>query len=293
MSENINTNINNTINPENIETIDFDELDKLNETNEVKETKETEEVEEIKEVAESDNDEDIIENVEDIENAEIAETNDFLDSSLPPLSFQEQIENDEFLKEAYERVERDREKSKNLVSLDKLGELKEGEVKYLQIGDACIEVRSKLPYKQFFDAIQWAIVYLADGRPYISIPLEKMITEIGFLKAFTNIDFSEIDELDFKLEKFYNIYDIITSFNLIDKVQNFVEKTQVDLYFKSVNETLSSIIKYQNSAAGILEQITNKTANTADDINSELAQLKDEDTLSTIRELMKVVDSIK
>ena len=289
MSENINNNIKNNINPENIETIDFDELDKLNETNEVKETKEIEEVGEIKGVVESDNDGDIIKNIEDIENAEITGTNDSLGFSLPPLSFQEQIENDEFLKEAYERVERDREKIKNLVSLDKLGELKEGEVKYLQIGDACIEVKNKISYAEVFDSVQTAIALVLDDKTYISEPLKEMLGDIQILRSYTNLDFRFFDTLEFDPNELYSIYGLLIQEDVFNKVKNLIDKKQLDFWFRAYNNTLESIVAYRNSAMGIITSLQQKESEAGTGLEQALSNLKDAENQEAIQNMLKLM----
>lgn len=277
------------INNENVETIDFDELDKLNKGSDP--TAILADAPTLEVVV--DDQDKVVSLSADSERVgeigEVGEIKEIEDSTIPPLSFQKEIENDEFLKEAFERVERDREKKKNLVSLDKIGELKEGEVKYLQIGDACIEVKNKISYAEVFDSVQTAIALVLDDKTYISEPLKEMLGDIQILRSYTNLDFRFFDTLEFDPNELYNIYGLLVQEDVINKVKNLIDKKQLDFWFRAYNNTLESIVAYRNSAMGIITSLQQKESEAGTGLEQALNNLKDAENQEAIQNMLKLM----
>ena len=303
MSENINNNVKNNINPENIETIDFDTLESKTldaESNNLSiKEKKIEIANGESGTADSVDSADImlrsnlvdLNLIGELQEGEIDDDSpNFSDFSLPPLSFQEQIENDQLLREAFERVERNKEKNKNLVSLNKLGELKEGEIKYLQIGDACIEVHTSLPYREIVNGVQTTIALILDDRPYISEPIKQIVNDIFLLRAYTNLDFSFFEEIGFEPSKIYDIYGLLIQEDVINKVKNLIDQKQLDFWNKSLDSTLKGIINYKNSAMGIINNITEKQISSENSMKNIMQTLKDSENAEAIQNILKLMN---
>lgn len=263
MSENINinNNIRNDINPENIETIDFDALESTSApTSAPKAEVDSPSIEEIKkdsaEVGEIDKDDSI----------DSDDSDDLIDPVSP---------------------------RSNLVDLNLIGELQEGEVKYLQIGEACIEVKSKLPYKKLFEVIEWVLAQLIDTRTYLSYPLQRILTDIAIVKFYTNLDLSEMDLVTYDVNKTYGIYDLITQYKILDKVLQFIDSSQIKFIENGILDTAKGIIAYRNSAAGILDILTSKEQTTENGLENLLQEIQDPDTLQTINNLLKAAEEIQ
>lgn len=252
MSENINNNIRNDINPENIETIDFDALESISASTSKAEV----DIPSIEEMEENSAE------VGEIDKDDSIDSDDFIDSVSP---------------------------RSNLVDLNLIGELQEGEVKYLQIGKACIEVKSRILYSELFDSVQTAIALTLDNKPYISEPLKEMIGDIQILRSYTNLDFRFFDTLEFDPNELYNIYGLLMQEDVVNKVKNLIDQKQLDFWLRSYDDTLKSIVAYRNSAMGIITSLQQKEEEAGTGLEQALDSLKDAENQEAIQNMLKLM----
>lgn len=255
MSENINinNNIRNDINPENIETIDFDALESTSISSPKAEV-DNPSTEEIKE--------DSAESGEN-EKADSIDSDDLIDPISP---------------------------HSNLVDLNLIGELQEGEVKYLQIGKACIEVKSKLRYSEVFSLIEIIANLVTANQNFVSSPLKEIVKIIYFLRDYTNLNMTYLTEETFLPDELYDAYGLIVQTGIYDKVRALVDQKQLDFFDTQLENVIADIITYKNSAAGQIEAITQNSKYTADSYDQILDSLKDVENQEAIQKVLEIID---
>lgn len=156
------------------------------------------------------------------------------------------------------------------------------------IGAATLTVKSKIPYEELIEAIEWCINAIVDDRTFISAPLKAIISDISILKFYTNLDTDDIAKDYFSLSDFYEWYDIIKSFNVMSSVLPLIDAEQIEFFRTTMEQTLTSIVAYNNSAAGIVDKLSSQNAKTNADMQTVLSQLSDDEQLSQVRKLMEV-----
>ena len=146
----------------------------------------------------------------------------------------------------------------NYIKLNQLGNLSFGEIKYLQKGQVVIEVKTHIPYEDIMDLIQLGLNLVIGDRNFISAPLKDIIKTLMIIKGFTNLDISRIEAADCSAQEVYEMYDILESCDLPGDVKNMIDSKQLTFFEKNFDETLVSLMAYQNSAIGILDKIQNE-----------------------------------
>lgn len=146
----------------------------------------------------------------------------------------------------------------NRIKLNQLGNLSNGEIKYLQKGQVVIEVKTHIPYENIMDLIQLGLNLVIGDRGFVSAPLRDIIKTLMIIKGFTNLDISRIESVDCSAQEAYEMYDILESCDLPEDIKNMIDSKQLAFFEKNFDETLNSLIAYQNSAAGILDKIQNE-----------------------------------
>ena len=266
MSENNNNNnninnIRNDINPENIETIDFDALESISTSiSSPKAEVDSSSIEEIKEdLAEVGENKEI----DSIDSIDSDDSDDSIDPVSPRL---------------------------NLVDLNLIGELQEGEVKYLQIGEACIEVKSKLRYSEVFSLIEIIANLVTANQNFVSSPLKEIVKTIYFLRDYTNLNMTYLTEETFLSDELYDAYGLIIQTGIYDKVRALIDQKQLDFFDIQLENVIADIITYKNSAAGQIETITQNSKYTADSYDQILDSLKDVENQEAIQKVLEIID---
>ena len=140
------------------------------------------------------------------------------------------------------------------IPLINLGPLPTPEIIELKINDAVVKVKRRIPYEEVLDMIQWCIDLTVVDKPFLSAPLEKIVKDFAVLKFYTNIDMSFVDSA-LEIKDLYAGYDVVTSYHIIDQIWQIVEAEQVSFFNDTLQKTLESIIKYKDSAKGIIDAI--------------------------------------
>lgn len=178
----------------------------------------------------------------------------------------------------------------NLVDLNLIGELQEGEVKYLQIGEACIEVKSKLRYSEVFSLIEIIANLVTANQNFVSSPLKEIVKTIYFLRDYTNLNMTYLTEETFLPDELYDAYGLIVQTGIYDKVRALVDQKQLDFFDTQLENVIADIIIYKNSAAGQIEAITQNSKYTADSYDQILDSLKDVENQEAIQKVLEIID---
>lgn len=176
------------------------------------------------------------------------------------------------------------------IKLVSLGLLPEPMINQVDVGDTQIEVKFFLSYEDVLDMIGWTVNKAVDDRGYVSEAVRKIIKEIAIVKYYTNLDLDDIDLSNFTHAQLYEMYDLIAQHRIIEAITPYLDATQLAFYETTTDKTIDSLVAYRNSAAGVLEMINANGANTSDHFEDIMKTLGDEEQLSEVFKLLKLVD---
>lgn len=183
-------------------------------------------------------------------------------------------------------------KDNNEVKLVNIGILPQPEIKTIQVGNAEIQVKTAIPYEDLFDMIQWSINYIADDRPFVSEPIRRLVSDLAFIKYYTNVDTSFVGDDTIRMVDVYADYDMIKQSGLMQQVLDIVNKEQMKFYYEGLNKTLESITTYKNSAVGIMDNLVANANQDVDTMQKMMDVVSDTEDLGAVGNLIKFAQKI-
>lgn len=156
-----------------------------------------------------------------------------------------------------------------LVPISAIGAVAQEEPIYMTFGDATIEIRRSISYVEILDMVQFVINYAVTDQPILSGALSQMLKDFAIVKFYTNLDVS-IGKDAATVEGIYDEYDVLMSYGVIDEVKEKISPRQKEFFFTTVNKTLDSVMRYQNSARGVLDSVAETAGKDSDAIQSAM-----------------------
>lgn len=163
----------------------------------------------------------------------------------------------------------------------------QGEEIYRDVAGQTVAIRRVIPYAEAMDNIQWAINIIVDDRPFISTPIQSMVTDMALLRAFTNLEIPEFEET----MALYSAYDIITQNGLLDLL-SLVDVDQKAFISGGIYGAAVNIVKYRNSAAGIIQGLVESSDNAESKINEMLAKLQDPEQFKEAKHFAEIYEKM-
>lgn len=176
------------------------------------------------------------------------------------------------------------------VKLSSFGIIPNIEEKEITIGDAVIIVKNHISYEQVLDLIQFVVNYILGERKFISEPIVKMFTDFAIIKFYTNIDLTRLELVECEPSEIYEMYDILKTFNVIDIVRESIDAEQLSFVDESLYKTIESIIKYRDSAAGLIDRIAENADTNNAAIQESLDILNQPEQLAAVNKVIEFVD---
>lgn len=180
----------------------------------------------------------------------------------------------------------------NRIKLNSLGVIEGVAPQYVQIGETVVTVERFIPYEKMLDMIQWCIDYIINDRPFISAPLKKIIKDFAVLNFYTNFDFKFLTEYQ-DMADIYAEYDLVYRFNVMDKVLQFIDPGQINFFNETLDETLESIMRYRNSAVGIVDALAENAKQSTDKMSTAMEFLEQGDNKEKLGKLIKFAEEIQ
>lgn len=130
------------------------------------------------------------------------------------------------------------------------------DIKILNIGDKEIEVKQYLSAEDKYDLVMISLQQAKENGIYNSLKLD-IFFHLNLIFMYTNLSFT-----DKQREDLLNLYDILESNEIIDNVVALIPEKEIKELYSKVNEILQDLMRYENSAAGIIDNlITSLPAN--------------------------------
>ncbi len=149
-----------------------------------------------------------------------------------------------------------------------------------------IAVVPELSYNEVMDMMEWTVQMAVNGRAFISYPVLNIIEDLAIIKFYTDLRVDERDLL--------NTFDILKRANIINRVKEIINKEQLDWFIENTEKSVHAYIKYQNSAAGMLEQIAAIGSREGNYFDKIIQTMKDnKDLISKFENVIKEYDEMK
>lgn len=106
-------------------------------------------------------------------------------------------------------------------------------------------------------------------------------TYLWIIRAYTNISFSDKQEEDPA-----GTYDLLVTSGLLKTILDMIPEKEINYIKFLVIETISAIYKYQNSAMGVLQNLSQDYENLKLDTNEITDKLTNPKNLTTLKEIV-------
>lgn len=141
-----------------------------------------------------------------------------------------------------------------LVPISVIGEVALEEPIYVTFGDATVELRRRVSYVEILDMIQFVVNFAVTDQPILDGALSRMLKDFAIVKFYTNLDVS-IGSEGATVEGIYDEYDVLMAYGVIDDIKCKISERQLRFFNETVDETLANIMRFRNSARGVLDSM--------------------------------------
>lgn len=165
------------------------------------------------------------------------------------------------------------------LAFSKLGLKVNNQVVNILYNDNNIEVKQYLSINDKLKLISDVINNSIDEHSFCNPVRVDVFAALGIIDYYTNITFTEKQK-----ENPVKLFDLLEESGLMKQIQNTIPKEEINALMKGLWDSIDAIYTYQNSAMGILDNITNnydKTELNADKLIEELNNM-DTDLLKNI-----------
>ena len=123
------------------------------------------------------------------------------------------------------------------------------EIKTININDKEVEVKQYLTAEDKYDLIMISLQQAKENGIYNDFILD-MFLHLNIVFMYTNLTFT-----DKQRENLPNLYDILETNDIIEMVISAIPENEIKIIYEEVNEIKKSLIAYENSVAGIVNNL--------------------------------------
>lgn len=174
------------------------------------------------------------------------------------------------------------------IKLNELGLLPDAAVTTVQIGNCQIEVKRFLPYETILKMIEDVAAVVIDDRPFVSAPLQEIVTKLVIVEYYTNLDIDVFNKPVIIPNEVYETYDLLAAFNAFSIIENEIDVQQLQFFIDTTDKTLKSIVDYRNSAKGILDNITENAKDNSQALQESFDILQNDEALKEAKKFVEV-----
>lgn len=160
----------------------------------------------------------------------------------------------------------------------------------LKLNDACTLVRFKdiditvlqyLPIEEKIEFLQYVVNSSLDDTTGCFSPIRvEVYFGLAVCKWYTDIEFDDIDNIS-------KNYDLLDSSGLLSLIMRAIPQEELEFMSDLVEQTVADICRYNNSAAGIIYNITSKSD--ADNLTKQIQEIMDKVNNKEGLELLSVI----
>lgn len=158
------------------------------------------------------------------------------------------------------------------VSFSKLGLKVNNEVVNIHFNDQVIEVKQYISVNDKLKLISEVINNTIDEHSFCNPVKVKVYLALGILDYYTNINFTEKQK-----EDPVKLYDLFESNGLLNQIYHVIPGEEFNNLTTGAWDSINAIYTYNNSAMGIMDNITTNYKNTDLDANKLIEELNNMD----------------
>ena len=159
------------------------------------------------------------------------------------------------------------------------------ETKCIHCGDTAIEVQSYLPIDDKAKLLQFVVNGALDEVTGTFSPLRvEVYFTIAVCRWYAGISFTEEDMVNVA-----QVYDALDTSGLIENIMDAIPEEEMFFIKGLVEETVTDIARYNASAAGIIQNMSNSATGLDEQITTILEQIKNGEGLEQLSAIKDVV----
>ena len=167
------------------------------------------------------------------------------------------------------------------LAFSKLGLKINNQVVNISYNDNDIEIKQYLPINDKLKLISDIINNSIDEHSFCNPVKIKMFSELGVIQYYTNINFT-----DKQKEDFIKLYDLLQSNHLIDKIYEAIPEEEIHIIENGIFDSIESIYTYNNSAMGILDNMSKDYNNLNFDAEAIKEKLGNSENVEFLKEVL-------
>jgi len=152
------------------------------------------------------------------------------------------------------------------------------------VGDNIIEVKTYLPIAQKLSLISSVLNQVLDTSKYDFVnPVHvEVITTVELISAYTDIDITEEKEE----ARLLDLYDTFEKYGITNTIIKAIPAEEYNFIVNSIQETIDSYYKYQNSIKGILEAVSTDYSNLDLDVTKLREKLDNVENIDLVKNVV-------
>jgi len=152
----------------------------------------------------------------------------------------------------------------------------------VQFNSQTFGVKQYLPIQEKLDMIGKILEMAHEQDSNYANPVKvDVFTALNILEYYTDISFTAKQK-----ENLPKLYDTCAQSGLLNVVLNAIPKEELDIIYKGVERTITSVYAYQNSALGIVEAIGSEASDIGSNANDIYSKLADPNNLTLLRDIL-------
>lgn len=163
----------------------------------------------------------------------------------------------------------------------KLGLKPNNEIINVSFNGMDIEVKQYLPVEEKLELITAVLEFAHDSNNFSNPIKVQVYTALEIVEKYTNINFTEKQK-----ENPTKLYDLMVGNNLIETVIAAIPQIEYDTLVKGIYDTIDAVYAFQNSALGILENISKDYSNLNFDASEIQKKLANSENIELLQNIM-------
>ena len=168
------------------------------------------------------------------------------------------------------------------VTFSKLKLAKKNDIQTIQINGIDIEVKQYLPVEEKLEIIGRVLRDSANDNSFANPVKLEVFLDLEIMYNYTNISFTETQKKDP-----YKLYDLLEENGIILEVISAIPDKEYNYLVDSASEIIENYYKYQNSALGIMKQITTDYKDLDLDATEIQKKIGDRENVEFLQEVME------
>lgn len=167
------------------------------------------------------------------------------------------------------------------IGFTKLGLKLNNEIQYIEFNEQTIEVKQYLPVEEKLKLITNVLELSHDSNNFSNPVKVSVYTTLEIIEKYTNVSFTEKQK-----ENPTKLYDLLVGNGFAAAVIKAIPESEYNEILTTIDQTIESVYKYQNSILGILDTISQDYSNLNLDAAEIQKKLADPENLELFKSII-------